>query len=128
MNPLLILSVAAGGALGSVARYMVNIGAGRMLGTGFPFGTLIVNIVGCCIIGFLAEAMALRWNLGLEWRSFLIVGILGGFTTFSAFALDTMVLLQRGANVPALIYICASVLLSLGGAMLGILGAKGLWA
>ncbi|TAH36097.1 MAG: fluoride efflux transporter CrcB [Alphaproteobacteria bacterium] len=126
MNPTMILAVAIGGALGSTARYLTNIGAGKFLGTDFPYGTMIVNIIGSFIIGYWMESMALRWNVGMELRAFLIVGILGGFTTFSAFSLDAILLLQRGQTTPAVIYICASVLLSLLATILGIICVRGL--
>ena len=66
------------------------------LGSGFPWGIFIVNVLGGFVMGALVEAMALRWSLSPEWRTFLTVGILGGFTTFSSFALDTVLLMQRG--------------------------------
>lgn len=126
MNPTLIFAVAAGGAIGSVARYLINDGAVKIFGGGFPYGTMIVNVLGCFIIGILAESMALRWNGGPELRAFAIIGILGGFTTFSAFSLDTILLLQRGANTTALLYIALSVLLSLGATMAGIIIVRGI--
>ena len=76
--------VAAGGS----ARYLVGVGSARLLGYGFPCGTLAVNIFGCLIMGLLIEAMALRWTVHNELRAFLTVGILGGFTTFSAFSAE----------------------------------------
>jgi CrcB protein len=126
MNPTMILAVALGGAVGSVVRYLTNIGAGKFLGTDFPYGTLIVNIIGSFIIGYWMESMALRWNVGMELRAFLIVGILGGFTTFSAFSLDAILLLQRGQTTQAIMYICGSVLLSLLATVLGIICVRGL--
>ena len=93
------LWVALGGALGSVARYAVALGAARWLGAAFPWGTLIVNVTGSFAIGLLAALVAAdgRPALGNDARAFVIVGILGGFTTFSAFSLETLTLARSGA-------------------------------
>ncbi|MEX1107396.1 MAG: fluoride efflux transporter CrcB [Dongiaceae bacterium] len=115
----MIAAVAAGGALGAVARYMLNIQIGHWAGTGFPWHTLAVNIIGCAIMGVLTELFALTWSPSLELRVFLTVGVLGGFTTFSAFSLDAMLLMERNAWVPAFAYIAGSVLLSLAGFFVG---------
>ena len=108
-----VVWVAAGGALGAAARYGVNVWSGRLLGDAFPWHTLIVNVVGCFVMGLLVEAMALRLNVGNDMRAFLTTGILGGFTTFSAFSLDFALLVERKAFVPAGFYAAGSVLLSL---------------
>ena len=91
-----LLTVAAGGAFGAVARYLVYVLAGQLLGSGFPFGTLIVNVVGSFCMGVLVEGMALAWTISPETRLFLAVGVLGAFTTFSAVSLDVAVLYERG--------------------------------
>lgn len=114
MNPAAILAVAAGGALGSVARYLAGVYAARWLGTGFPWGTLFVNVTGSFLIGALAEGFALRWNADLNTRTLLVAGICGGYTTFSTFSLDIVTLVNRGETVLAAVYVVASVLLSLG--------------
>ena len=121
MRLSLLLAVAAGGALGSVARYLVGIGAGQWLGTAFPWGTLAVNVVGSLLIGALIEAFALKWEASPAVRAFLVVGICGGFTTFSSFSLDFAVLVGRNAVTPALLYALASVALSIGGLYAGLL-------
>ena len=113
LNFQLLAAVAIGGSLGSVARYLVAIGAGRLVGTAFPWGTLVINIVGSFLIGVFAESFALSWNVSQTVRVFLTVGICGGFTTFSTFSLDAIVLMQRGELVPAGAYILASVVLSI---------------
>jgi CrcB protein len=120
----LLLAVAAGGALGSVARYLVGIGAAKWLSPGFPWGTLIVNVSGSFLIGVLAEAFALKWDASQATRAFLIVGLCGGFTTFSTFSLDFVVLVGRNAMLPALLYGLASVGLSIGGLYAGLLLAR----
>ncbi len=93
------LWVALGGALGSVARYAVSLGAARWLGTGFPWGTLAVNVAGSFAIGLLAALVASdgRPALGADARAFVTIGILGGFTTFSSFSLETLTLARSGA-------------------------------
>ncbi|MCS3453201.1 MULTISPECIES: fluoride efflux transporter CrcB [Bradyrhizobium] len=113
MNVQLLAAVAIGGSLGSVARYLVAIGAGRLVGTEFPWGTLVINIVGSFLIGVFAESFALSWNASQAMRVFLTVGICGGFTTFSTFSLDAIVLMQRGELWAAGAYIAASVALSI---------------
>jgi CrcB protein len=114
------LFVAAGGAIGSGARYLTGIGAARLFGFGFPYGTLIVNVLGCLIMGLLIGAMAFRWSVGNDLRAFLTVGILGGFTTFSAFSADLMLLMERHDYTAAAIYLTASVGLSLAAVFLGV--------
>ena len=110
-----VLAIAAGGALGAVARYYVSIGTGVALGTAFPWGTLFVNIIGCFAMGVLVELMAITWSPSAELRAFLTVGILGALTTFSAFSLDVALLHGRGEMLLGGIYILASVAASLGG-------------
>ncbi len=104
-----IFAVAVGGAIGSVARYLFNLQAMRLLGPNFPWGTLGVNLIGGFIMGAAAEAFALRLNVSAEMRSFLMTGILGGFTTFSAFSLDVGNMLERHDVALAGVYIAASV-------------------
>ena len=109
----MFLMVAMGGAIGAAGRYLVGVGAIRLLGTGFPWGTLIVNVVGSLIMGMMIEAFALRYSVSNEVRTFLATGILGGFTTFSAFSLDMATLIERKAQGLAVIYLGASVGLSI---------------
>jgi CrcB protein len=110
MSINILLSVAAGGALGAVGRYLVMSGVGHWLGTGFPYATLTVNILGSFILGSIVEVMALTWSPGQEARAFLVVGVLGAFTTFSTFSLDTVTLIDRGDIMAATAYIGASVI------------------
>lgn len=107
------LWIALGGALGSMARYATGIYVGRWLGSGFPWGTLLINIVGSFLIGVFAESFALRWDTSQVTRAFLIVGICGGYTTFSTFSLDMVTLFNRGEAVAAATYAGASVALGL---------------
>lgn len=107
-----ILWVAAGGALGSIARYLSMVMIGQAVGLGFPWGTLFVNIVGSAVMGVLAELGALAWQPGPDLKLFLTVGILGGFTTFSTFSLDVAVLVERHSWLVAALYVGLSVTLS----------------
>ncbi len=109
----LLLLACAGGAIGAGLRHLVNTGAVRLLGIGLPWGTVVVNIVGSFLMGLLVEALALRFDGSPEIRIFLATGLLGGLTTFSAFSLDFVVLLQRGDDIAAALYLCGSVLLSI---------------
>ncbi|MGE5545431.1 MAG: fluoride efflux transporter CrcB [Solirubrobacterales bacterium] len=114
MNPTAIAWVAAGGALGSVARYLSMVLIGQSLGSGFPWGTLFVNILGSAVMGTLAELGALAWQPSADLRVFLTVGILGGFTTFSTFSLDVALLVEKHDWIVAGAYVAASVILSVG--------------
>ncbi|MFN7012144.1 MAG: fluoride efflux transporter CrcB [Allorhizobium sp.] len=115
-----ILLVALGGALGSVCRYLVGLGALRLMGPAFPWGTLTVNVAGSFAIGVLAELIIARFGASVELRLLLITGFLGGFTTFSAFALDAVTLFERGASVAATSYLLLSIVASIAAAIAGI--------
>lgn len=116
----LILAIAVGGALGSVGRYAVSTQMVRWLGTSFPYGTLAVNVAGSLVMGLIVEAVARGWAVAPEWRAFLTIGILGGFTTFSAFSLDTANLIERAALGSAALYVGASVVASVAGLFAGL--------
>ena len=109
----MIVWVAAGGAIGSAARYLVNVWSGRVLGLEFPWATLIVNVLGCFAMGALIGLMSHRLSVSNETRAFLSTGILGGFTTFSAFSLDFAFLVERKSYMLAGAYAASSVLVSL---------------
>lgn len=115
-----LLLVACGGAAGATARYLVFVTATHLFGHGFPFGTLIVNIFGSFILGVVAEGMALVWTVPASVRFFLVVGFLGAFTTFSTFSLDVAVLYERGQMLRTLLYLTASIVLSIGGLFTGL--------
>lgn len=114
MNIQFILAVAAGGALGSVMRYLVGIGSARAFGTDFPWGTLIINVTGSFLIGIFVGLFATKWNLSQAARLFLTVGICGGYTTFSTFSLDAWYLIERGQTWASAAYMIGSVVLSVG--------------
>ncbi|WP_271898643.1 fluoride efflux transporter CrcB [Candidatus Phyllobacterium onerii] len=115
-----ILLVASGGAIGSVARYLVGVGMARAFGVAFPYGTLAVNVIGGFLMGLFIELLARRFEGSPELRLFVAIGILGGFTTFSSFSLDVAVLWERGELAIALFYMLASVILSIGALFLGL--------
>lgn len=114
MNLQLVLAVAVGGAIGSVARYLAGMGSGRLFGMAFPWGTLILNVTGSFLIGAFVALFATRWDLSQAMRIFLTVGICGGYTTFSTFSLDAFYLMERGEAVAAGAYMISSVVLSVG--------------
>lgn len=124
MNGAALLAVAAGGALGSVARYLVGVASLRAFGLAFPWGTLIVNVAGSFLIGALVGLFALKAGLSQELRLFLTVGVCGGFTTFSTFSLDAWGLVERGAWWHAAAYIAGSVLLSIGALVAGLYAVR----
>jgi fluoride exporter len=122
------LIVAIGGGIGAAARYGVNVSAPRLFGADYPWHTLIVNVLGCFIMGVLTEMMALKLNLSQEWRIFLTTGILGGFTTFSAFALDFALMAERREFLAAGGYAIASVVLSIAACFAGLAVVRSLLA
>ena len=116
----MLLWVAMGGAIGAAGRHLVAGQALKLMGPNFPWGTLAVNVVGSCVMGILIALMAHRITLSPEIRSFLTTGILGGFTTFSAFSLDVAVMVERKAMSLAALYIAGSVLLSIAALFFGL--------
>lgn len=120
------VQVAVGGALGALARFYAGKAALALAGPVFPWGTLSVNVLGSLLMGVLYVALEHRGMLGLS--PFLMVGVLGGFTTFSAFSLDTLLLVERGQAGLAALYVVASVILSLGALWCGVLLARGVAA
>ncbi len=111
------VAIAVGGALGALSRYwLVSLmGASR-----FPWGTFTVNVLGSCLIGVLYVLISEKAILSEQWRSLLVIGYLGAFTTFSSFSLDALLLLQEGRLLQAALYVLGSVALCLAGAWLGI--------
>jgi CrcB protein len=120
-----LIAVAAGGALGAVARHLSVLLAARLLGGGFPYGTLIVNVVGSLLIGATFQWLLLRGGDGsAELKAFVMVGFLGAFTTYSTFALETVQLLEQAAYGRSLVNMLANLLLCVGAAWLGMLMAR----
>jgi CrcB protein len=116
----LIVAIAAGGAVGALARHYLAAQVMHWTGGGFPWGIMACNVLGSFVMGVLVEVMALKWSVGPELRSFLTVGMLGAFTTFSTFSLDTVLLLERGTPLLAGAYVVASVALSVAGLLAGL--------
>jgi CrcB protein len=109
----ILLAVALGGALGSLLRYFVAGAVQSATWPGFPWGIFVVNITGGFAMGIIVELSALKLNLTPEVRAFLTVGILGGYTTFSTFSLDSALLIERGDYSGAALYVAGSALLSI---------------
>jgi CrcB protein len=120
------LIVFFGGGLGAALRHGMNIIAARAFGTAFPYGTLIINILGSLAMGLIAEYFALKAGLPQRMRLFLTTGILGGFTTFSAFSLEAALLYERGAMIGAAVYIVASVVLAIAALFAGLMIVRAL--
>ena len=126
MNQL--IAVALGGACGSVLRFLVSSGVYQWLGRGFPYGTLSVNVIGSFLIGLLAEALILqRITFTLEYRAAILVGVLGGFTTFSSFSLETIYLIEQGALTKAALNISISIVACLFAVWVGLLLGRSLF-
>ena len=117
----MILAVAAGGAIGSVGRYLTLYMLGLILGQGFPYGTVLVNILGSFILGLLVEVFGSASPLSIEYRNFIVVGVLGSFTTFSSFSYDVISLIDRGQFVLAGVYVLSSVVISIVALFLGMI-------
>jgi CrcB protein len=116
-----VLLVALGGAAGAVARYLVSGPALKMLGPDWPYGTFAINVAGSFLMGILAGWLAFHGERGMHWRLLLGVGVLGGFTTFSAYSLEIALMIEKKEYIPAAVY-------SLGSVALGVVGLfAGLW-
>lgn len=109
------LLVFIGGGLGASLRHTINMVFTRALGTAFPYHTLFINVTGSIVMGLIAGYLAFKGEATQHWRLFLMTGILGGYTTFSAFSLDTALLYERGEVGLAALYVVGSVALSIGG-------------
>jgi CrcB protein len=117
MNYVLVF---IGGGLGATLRHIVNINCPRLFGTAFPYHTFIINITGSSVMGLIAGYLALKGEASQPWRLFLMTGILGGYTTFSAFSLDAALLYERGELGSAALYVLGSVVLSIAGLFAGL--------
>ncbi len=119
-----VIAIAAGGALGALLRYWVSIAVHAVLGRGFPYGTLVVNVMGSLLMGYLFVLLLERLAVDAVWRAAILIGVLGGFTTFSTFSVETINLLEQGAVVRALLNILLSVTLCVAAAWLGVLWGR----
>lgn len=119
-----ILAIAVGGSLGALLRYGVANGVHAVLGRGFPYGTLVVNVSGCLAMGVLYVLLVERLALSPEWRAALLIGVLGAFTTFSSFSMETFALFEEGEWMKALMNVVLSVSLCLAAVWLGVLAGR----
>jgi len=117
MNYLLVF---VGGGLGASLRHAVNVGCARACGLNFPYGTFVINISGSLVMGLIAGYLAFKGEASQPWRLFVMTGILGGYTTFSAFSLDAVLLYERGELGVAAFYVVGSVALSIAGLVAGL--------
>jgi CrcB protein len=125
MNYLLVF---IGGGLGSSLRHTINLACARAFGTAFPYHTFIINITGSTVMGLIAGYLAFKGEASQPWRLFLMTGVLGGYTTFSAFSLDAVTLYERGEVGLALSYVLGSVGLSIAGLFAGLAAMRHLAA
>jgi CrcB protein len=124
-----VLLVFFGGGVGSVLRYLLGMGAMRAMGPGLPYGTLAANVIGGFVMGALVGTLALKGGADQErWRLLLAVGVLGGFTTFSSYSLETALMIERRAYGTAAAYAAGSVALAIGALFLGLLAARRIFA
>ena len=121
---MILASIAIGGAVGSVLRYLVQVQCASWFGTSFPYGTLLVNTLGSLLIGFLSVVFFERLIVSDEVRVAILVGVLGGFTTFSTFSLDTLNLIQQGSILTAISNVVLNAGLCISACFLGLLLAK----
>ncbi len=119
MNPVELLAIAIGGAFGAVGRYLTSNATYAWLGKDFPYGTLMVNVLGSLLMGFLFHVLVERMSAALEWRAALLVGFLGAFTTFSTFSVETLALIEEGRALAALANAGISVIGCVGAAWVG---------
>ncbi|WP_432744150.1 fluoride efflux transporter CrcB [Methylobacter sp. G7] len=123
-----ILAIALGGSFGAVVRFLVSSGVAQWLGRGFPYGTLVVNVIGSFMIGLLAETLILqRVTITFEYRAAILVGFIGSLTTFSTFSLDTFYLIEQGNLSKAAVNIFASITTCVFAVWIGLLCGRGLF-
>ncbi len=119
-----VLAIAAGGAAGALFRYWLANGVYRFVGQDFPYGTLAVNVLGCLLMGILYVLLFERVTVGIEWRAFLLIGLLGAFTTFSTFSIETLNLIETGELFKAFMNVAISVVVCIAATWLGVVVAR----
>ena len=119
-----VIVIAVGGAFGSVLRYGLSTWVHTLVGRGFPYGTLAVNVLGCLAMGILFVLLVERMGESAVWRAGLLIGVLGGFTTFSTFSIETFNLIEQGAMAKAAGNMAASLVLCVGATWLGVILAR----
>ena len=122
----MILAVAAGGAIGAVLRLVVGRGMFYLMGSEFPWGTLVVNILGSFLVGLFVEILSLRYSLSHEWQGFIIIGVFGGFTTFSAFSLEVSLMIEKGDFSTAALYGLVSMFIGVLALFIGLIAGRAL--
>lgn len=118
------IAIAAGGAIGALLRFWMSNGIYSLVGRTFPYGTLAVNVLGSLLMGFLYVLMIDKLALGPQWRAALLIGLLGAFTTFSTFSIETLNLVEEGEAIKALINVVLSIVLCLVAAWFGVLAGR----
>lgn len=118
------IAIAAGGALGALLRYWMSTYVYSILGRGFPYGTLVVNILGSLLMGYLFIVLVERMASDAVWRAALLIGVLGAFTTFSTFSIETVNLIEDGAYIKALANVFLSAVLCIMAAWVGVLAGR----
>lgn len=119
-----LLLIAAGGAIGAVMRFLTQVTVYEIAGRGFPYGTLTVNVLGSFLMGLLSIFLVEKFNLSAEWHLAILVGVLGSFTTFSTFSIETLVLFEQGDLFKAMSNILLSIILCIGSVWIGAYLAK----
>ncbi len=119
-----VIAIAGGGAVGALLRYWVSTGVYTLIGRGFPYGTLVVNVLGSLLMGFLYIWLLERVAAGVAMRAFALIGLLGAFTTFSTFSIETLNLMESGQFTKAALNTLLSVVLCVGAAALGVMLAR----
>lgn len=119
-----VLAIAAGGAVGAVLRFWMSTGVYAIAGRDFPYGTLAVNVLGSLLMGLLTVLLIERLSLGPEWRAAILIGVLGGFTTFSTFSIETLNLIESGELLRAVANMLLSVILCVGAAWIGVMAGR----
>lgn len=119
-----VLFIAAGGAIGALMRFWLSGGIHNLLGRDFPYGTLTVNVIGSLAMGLLYVLLYERMNISPEWRAGILIGILGAFTTFSTFSIETLNLIEAGEHIKAVSNILLSVTLCVLACWIGVIAAR----